>query len=94
MSGPQLDLTYEPQLDRERLAHLLGLVLDQMRTGRWVTLEELQVAIGTGSQAGISARLRELRGMGFTIQRRRREGVDPKRGLFEYKLGGGRFRTI
>jgi biotin operon repressor len=92
--SPQLDLTYEPQLDRERLAFLLGAVLDQLRTGAWRTLEELRERIGKGSEAGISARIRELRTMGFVIERRRRPGVAKARALFEYRLLGGQFRTI
>ena len=91
---PQLDLTFEPQLDRDRLAFLLGAVLDQLRTGAWRTLEELRERIGKGSEAGISARLRELRKLGFTIERRRRPHVPGERGLFEYRLQGGQFRTI
>jgi hypothetical protein len=94
MSSPQLDLTYEPHLDRERLAFLLGAVLDQLRTGCWCTLGELQVRIGKGSEAGISARLRELRKLGFVVERRRRPHVPGERGLFEYRLQGGQFRTI
>ena len=89
----QLELTYEARHDRERLSKLLAAVLDTMRTGRWWTLGELQDKLGH-TETGISARIRELRGMGFTVELRRRPGIPPNRGLFEYRLADGRFRTI
>jgi biotin operon repressor len=94
MSEPvrQLEMTFEARHDRERLAHLLGLVLDALRTGAWLTLEEIRTRCGCGSEAGISARIRELRTLGFTVDRRRRHA--PTRGLFEYRLVGGQFRTL
>jgi len=89
----QLELSYEPRYDRERLGHLLGCVLDALRTGAWLTLAEMRERTGCGSEAGISARVRELRKMGFVIDRRRRAPA-PERGLFEYRLVGGQFRTL
>jgi biotin operon repressor len=91
--GPILELAFEARHDRERLSTLLESVLNTMRTGRWWTLRELQETVGH-SEAGISARIRELRKMGWTMDRRRRPSVEASRGLFEYKLADGRFRTL
>jgi len=85
-------MTYEARYDRERLGTLLGRVLYVMRSKRWLTLEELRERCNRGSEAGISARIRELRHMGFEVDRRRR-GAEV-RGLFEYRLVKGRFRTL
>lgn len=88
----QLELSYEARHDKIRLDTLLGLVLEALRTGAWLTLSELRERTGRGSEAGISARIRDLRKFGFTVSRRRRG--EAKRGLFEYRLVGGQFRTI
>ena len=94
MSGPILELSFEPRYDKIRLGTLLADTLDAMRTGAWLTLPELAQRIGHGSEAGISARIRELRTLGFWIDRRRRPTVAKERGLFEYRLANGRFRTL
>ena len=72
----------EPQ-DVQRLGTQLEAVRRIMRTGRWVTLAELAAATG-GSEAGVSARLRDLRKPRFGSMRidRRRVGG----GLFEYRM--------
>lgn len=88
-----LEFSFEPRHDRERISTLLGLVLDRMRTGTWLTLGELHAYVGH-SEAGISARIRELRTLGFEIDRRRRPTVEASRGLFEYRLVHGKFRTL
>lgn len=81
-----LQLTLDPILDRPRLDSLRGRVLDAMSTGQWLTLAELQRRCGN-SEAGISARIRELRRLfGYTINRRRRGA--PKDGCWEYRLEG------
>lgn len=90
----RLPLTYEAKHDRKRLGRLLGLVLKAMRSRKWLTLGEIHGRTQYGSEAGISARVRELRKMGFGISRRRRPSVEASRGLFEYRLDSGRFRTI
>jgi hypothetical protein len=90
--GPQLELTYEPALDRERLSRLLGAVLQALRSGAWLTLAEIRERAQHGSEAGISARIRELRDCGFVIERRRRG--NPARGWWEYRMTGGRFRVL
>jgi hypothetical protein len=87
----QLDLrfagaTYEPECDAERLGGQLARVRGLMRDGRWRTLREITEAVG-GSEAGVSARLRDLRKAkfgGHAVERRRRG--DPRCGLFEYSL--------
>ncbi len=81
-----LQLTLDPILDRPRLDSLRGRVLDAMSTGQWLTLAELQKQCGN-SEAGISARIRELRRLfGYTINRRRRG--EAKLGIWEYRMEG------
>lgn len=75
--------TYEPPLDAERLTTLMERVAAVMRDGDWHTLRELAVRTG-GTEASVSARLRDLRKPRFgggTVERRRVEG-----GLFTYRL--------
>lgn len=95
--GAQLSLvprfdgaTYVAELDEARLGALMLEVWHVMRDGRWRTLEEIHRAIGQrGSEASISARLRDLRKErygGLEVQRRRRGREE--RGLFEYRVAG------
>lgn len=83
--------TYCRELDEVRLTSLLCKVLwHLLRSGSWWTLAQLRERCG-GSEAGISARIRDLRKSrfgGFTIQRRRRPGAE-KSGLWEYRLAVG-----
>lgn len=80
--------TYEPGLDLERLGRQLRAVLDLMSDGVWRTLPELAQQV-VGAETALSARLRDLRRLGYRVERRRRG--DAKRGLFEYSLvRGGR----
>lgn len=75
--------TFEPTLDFNRLSTQLEKVKTLMLDGEWRTLGEIKEAIEVGSEASISARLRDLRNkQGFTVLRSRRG--DPKMGLFEY----------
>lgn len=96
-SGPQSDFwetqlvpmvmdapTYSGDLDGERLTSQLDAVLALMQDGTWRTLGEIRAAIGRGSEAGLSARLREIRGSRRGQVERRRRG-DPKQGLWEYR---------
>lgn len=74
--------TIEPE-DTARLSALLTRVMAFMFDGNWHTLAEIARACA-GSEASVSARLRDLRKPRFghyTIQRRRVHG-----GLFEYRL--------
>lgn len=52
--------TFDAQRDGERLNGQLERVARLMADGRWRTLRELAAAVG-GSEAGVSARLRDLR---------------------------------
>ena len=75
--------TYEPALDEERLTTQLERVRAVMSGGRWHTLKEIRAFAG-GSEAAVSARLRDLRkpkNGGLEVERRR---IDA--GLFEYRL--------
>lgn len=79
--------TFEAALDLSRLSNQLEKVKAVLLTGKWFTLGELQGLCG-GSEAGCSARLRDLRKTkfgGYTVESRRRG--EPKAGLFEYRLG-------
>ncbi len=53
-------VTYDADLDEQRLTTLLQRVQKTMSGGQWYTLGELQAICG-GSEAGLSARLRDLR---------------------------------
>jgi len=82
--------TYQADLDRPRLENQLSLVRQLMSDGRWRTLAEVLAGVGVGSEAGISARLRDLRKPkfgGYVVERRRRHG-----GLWEYRVTGGSWR--
>lgn len=75
--------SYVPELDRARLKTQLERVFAVMKDGRWHYLGELAKATG-GSEAGVSARLRDLRKPrfgGHTVEHEREEG-----GLWRYRL--------
>jgi len=78
--------TYDPHHDRVRLTRLLARVYAFMRDGEWRTLPEIAEACG-GTEASVSARLRDLRKIRFGsyVVERRRAGT-PDRGLFVYRL--------
>lgn len=83
LSGDFDGSTYEPRLDHARLSGQLKNVFLAMSDHRWWTLAELAVRSG-GTEASISARIRDLRKSrfgGHVIDRRRTD-----RGLFEYRL--------
>lgn len=92
MTMGQLELdfdgaTFDAALDSVRLSKQAQLVFDLMRDGQYRTLAEIVRAIGCGSEAGVSARLRDFRKQkfgGFEVDRRRR-GVEND-GVFEYQL--------
>ena len=80
-------LTYNAVFDESRLVGQWAKVYGCMKDGRWRTLAEIRAFIDGGSEAGISARLRDLRKEKWgshTVERRRRG--DSKRGIFEYRL--------
>lgn len=75
--------TYDHDLDGVRLTGQLRAVYRVMSAGAWLTLRQLADRVG-GSEASVSARLRDLRKPrfgGFTVSRRRVAG-----GLYEYRL--------
>lgn len=75
--------TYEPKKDQRRLSGQLFAVRTLMADKKWRTLAEISATVG-GSEAGVSARLRDLRKPRFgsyTVNRRRKEG-----GLWEYQV--------
>jgi hypothetical protein len=69
--------------DKKRIKTLRDRVRNLMEDGSWRTLGEIKTAVG-GSEAGISARLRDLRKapLNLTVDKRRRNA----RGLWEYQL--------
>jgi hypothetical protein len=78
--------TYQPETDEHRLTGQLQAVKDLMQDGCWRSLGELRAAIG-GSEAGVSARLRDLRKAKFgawTVERQHRG--EPSTGLYEYRV--------
>ena len=79
--------TYDRQHDQQRLTTQLERVLALMLDGRYRTLAEIRHELGTGSEASISARLRDLRKIRFGawIVDRRLRGPR-NRGLFEYAI--------
>ena len=80
--------TYESNHDFKRLTGQNLGVFNCMKDGSWRTLSEIEETLGDGhSQAGISARLRDLRKEKFgshTVDRRRRGNA--YKGLHEYRL--------
>lgn len=75
-----LGVTFDEALDGPRLRSLLGRVLQIMSDGEPHTLAELAARAG-GSEAGCSARIRELRAGGHEIATTRVSG-----GLWQYRL--------
>lgn len=64
--------TYVKVRDRKRLAGLVLRVCDLMLDHQWRSLAEISGAVG-GSEAGVSARLRDLRKPsfgGYTVERK------------------------
>lgn len=72
--------TYHPGRDHERLAAQYQRVFQAMADGKWWTPEQLEIATGD-RWASISARIRDFRKQGHTVERRY-----VVRGLFEYRL--------
>jgi hypothetical protein len=78
--------TYDPALDQHRLQKQLGRVWSAMRSGKWMTLDDI-ARVTKDPHASVSARLRDLRKPafgGYDVQRRRRG--TPESGLFEYRM--------
>lgn len=77
--------TYEPELDEVRLTRLLDRVRDLMSDGHWRMLSNIQAYCG-GSEASVSARLRDLRKEGLRVERMRIQG---KNGVWIYRVVAG-----
>jgi len=74
--------TFDPEKDYERLNRQQRLVFDVMKDGKWRTLRIIG-ALTVQPEASISARLRDFRKLGLTVERRRVEGQS---GLWEYSV--------
>ena len=75
--------TYNPDKDCYRLTTQLGKTFDLMKDGRWRSLSQIARSV-SGSEAGVSARLRDMRKDRFgahTVERKR-----VKDGLWLYRL--------
>ena len=84
--------TYRRELDEARLTSNLRRVLWCLLNGEWWTLAQLRCGcLGRCSEAGVSARIRDLRKPrfgGFTINHRRQE-TNSRSGLWLYRLATG-----
>lgn len=79
--------TFDRELDGPRLERQLDRVREYLRDGQWRTLAEIRAAAG-GSEASVSARLRDLRKPAFgghTVERQRVPGQETS-GLWRYRL--------
>lgn len=85
MDAPSLfdGVTYSPARDGKRLGTQLERVRSLMADGQWPTLAEIAKAVG-GSEAGVSARLRDCRKPrhgGLTVEHENIGG-----GLWRYRI--------
>ena len=78
--------TFDPARDRERLNAQLARVLEAMSDGKPWTLKELIAKCG-GTEASVSARIRDLRKAKFGGHRVRSTCVE--RGLWVYRIVRG-----
>jgi len=75
--------TYEPERDYERLKGQLARVRDLMSDGNWRTLTMISKVCG-GTEASVSARLRDLRKQKYGSLNVERRYVHD--GLWEYRV--------
>lgn len=78
--------TFDPEEDGERLTRQLAAVRTLMLDGRWRTFVQIQEIIGMGTEAAISARLRDLRKPKFGAYEVLRRRVPGTKGLHEYRV--------
>ena len=76
-------ITYAPALDHVRLNGQLLRVFDLMKDGQWRTLAEIAAVVG-GTEAAVSARLRDLRKEKYGARDVSREWVEG--GLWKYRI--------
>lgn len=81
-----LGSTFDERSDGKRLGKQLNAVKALMSDGYWRTLAEIESAVNA-PQASVSARLRDCRRLGLTVERRARG--ERKNGLFEYRVSQG-----
>lgn len=74
--------TFDPKRDGKRLGAQLEKVRRATADGFWMTLAAISVLAGA-PEASVSARLRDLRRAGYTVDRRR---VPDFLGLWEYRV--------
>lgn len=87
MSDEQASLFGGPDVDEKdevRLTGQLMRVMALMRDGKWRTLQDIAVQVG-GSEAGVSARLRDLRKPAHGAHRVERE-KKTEGGLWQYRV--------
>ena len=72
--------TYSAPRDQQRLSGQLHRVNELMSDGAWRSLSSIREVVG-GGEASISARLRDLRKSGKTVERRH-----VRNGLWEYRV--------
>jgi hypothetical protein len=96
LSMPVSDSEFLLPLTEKRSGTELGRTLYLMRDGQWRTLAEIVALVG-GTEAGVSARLRDLTKPEYQEQfgdwaREHRPRGDPKAKLYEYRLVPSRRR--
>ena len=77
--------TFKKSFDGERLSKQFDRVFNVMKSGRWMTLEEISLR-SFAPAVSVSARIRDFRKPKFgahTVERRRK---DETRGVWEYRL--------
>jgi hypothetical protein len=78
--------TYDPAKDKERLTSQLQRVAAIMSDGQWRTLQQITEVIDGSSEAGISARIRDLRKPkfgGYLVEKKR---IEEDKGTWAYRL--------
>lgn len=78
--------TFDPALDLIRLTTQLERVKALMSDQRWRSLQQIAQLVG-GTEASVSARLRDLRKASYgSFQVERKRQGDPRRGFFVYRV--------
>ena len=78
--GPRDGETFDEARDGKRLNAQAAHVFRLMRDGKWRTLAEIAEATGH-PEASVSARLRDFRKVGYTVDRQH-----VSKGLWQYRL--------